>query len=80
MGRGPQCTDHRCVSPALVTCHGCGFHWHSESMAHGLRVLGHCVRCNGELEFAAGAGERAPDDRLQVLRGTAPHIALGAGH
>jgi hypothetical protein len=36
-----------------VTCQECRFVWHSPAMADGLRVLGSCPRCSGELLFHA---------------------------
>jgi hypothetical protein len=38
-----------------VTCQDCRFVWYSQAMAEGLRALGTCPRCGGELEFHAAA-------------------------
>src|SRR3954452_15422737 len=37
---------------AAVTCTSCERTWNSASMAEGLRLLGACPRCGGELSFA----------------------------
>ena len=34
-----------------VRCTGCEFTWNTPAMADGLRVLGACPKCKGELEF-----------------------------
>jgi hypothetical protein len=59
-------------------CKGCGFTWNTPAMAEGLRVLGCCPKCKGELEFGtrgatvpAAAGDPAPADA------DAPHLVLG---
>ena len=36
-----------------VTCQDCKFTWHSQAMAEGLRLMGRCPRCGGELAFHA---------------------------
>ena len=45
-----------------VTCQDCQFVWYSPAMADGLRALGSCPRCTGELVFhaEAEAPEAAP--------------------
>jgi hypothetical protein len=63
------------ASPA-ARCLGCGFSWNSPAMAHGLRAIGGCPKCGGELEFhgeataPTAAGAEASDHG-------APHLALG---
>ncbi|HEV2815591.1 MAG TPA: hypothetical protein VGW10_20205 [Solirubrobacteraceae bacterium] len=61
-----------------VSCSGCGFAWNSAGMAEGLRLLGSCPKCGGELIFRADSaaepriersGERATEQ--------APHLVLG---
>jgi hypothetical protein len=47
---------------ALVRCDDCGFQWHGTISAHGLRVIGHCPRCQGALRFR---DERASVGRLE---------------
>jgi hypothetical protein len=58
-----------------VTCLGCGFAWHSSTLADGLRLLGSCPRCAGTLTFASPADDTpqappSPDPRP-------PHMVLG---
>jgi hypothetical protein len=36
---------------ARVTCTECGFEWFGPTAAHGLRLVGSCIRCHGELRF-----------------------------
>jgi hypothetical protein len=43
------------VAPPTVHCVSCAYEWHSEAMADGLRLIGSCPRCDGELSFAAPA-------------------------
>ena len=72
------------MSPApLVRCSECGFAWNSVAMAEGLRLLGSCPKCDGDLEFREAD---LRDDRFDarasaptpVLAGaTAPHLVLG---
>jgi hypothetical protein len=61
-----------------VRCKGCGFTWNTATMAEGLRVLGVCPKCKGELEFGArgrdAAQAVAPD---AVVVAEAPHLVLG---
>ena len=63
------------VSPA-VRCLGCGFAWNSPALAHGLKAIGSCPKCSGDLHFLIdveepiAAGEHVADS-------LAPHLALG---
>lgn len=62
-----------------VRCTGCEFTWNTPAMAEGLRVLGSCPKCKGELEFrdaapAAPAGVAPPRD---ADVSAAPHMVLG---
>jgi hypothetical protein len=61
-----------------VRCTGCAFTWNTPAMAEGLRVLGSCPKCGGELEFrdAAPAPPAAPDARVEDAS-AAPHMVLG---
>jgi hypothetical protein len=62
--------------PPAVRCLGCAFAWHSPLMADGLRLLGTCPKCDGELDFAASEpGFAAPEAPSEDLR--APHLVLG---
>ena len=60
---------HMDRAPA-VSCSGCGFAWNSAAMAEGLRLLGSCPKCGGELRFRGrDARRRRPSTRGR--RGTA---------
>lgn len=65
------------MSDFAVRCRGCGFTWRSPAMAEGLRVLGTCPKCRGELEFAAGAGAPRAAEADSSVPGDAPHLVLG---
>lgn len=61
-----------------VNCSSCGFAWHSAAMAEGLRLLGSCPKCSGELRFRDEVPEphvarTAPADAGD----RAPHLVLG---
>jgi hypothetical protein len=65
-----------------VRCKGCGFTWNTRAMAEGLRILGVCPKCKGELEFGTRAGvppgAAAPDAAAAVAAAAdAPHLVLG---
>jgi hypothetical protein len=60
-----------------VSCSGCGFCWNSQAMADGLRTLGACPRCGGELEFHAAAARESRFDPVADSGRTAPHLVLG---
>ncbi len=80
----PQDVEAVCMpaTPA-VRCTGCEFAWNSAAMAEGLKLIGSCPKCGGDLEF--GADAEAADRPLDiegdaaraVERGVAPHLALG---
>ena len=66
-------------SPA-VSCHGCGFAWNSAAMAEGLRLLGSCPKCGGELAFHDRTAAEARVVRASPSvadRTRAPHLVLG---
>ena len=66
------------ASPA-ARCLGCGFAWNSPAMAHGLRAIGACPKCGGELEFLVEA--TAPTQAgAEAADHGAPHLALGRPH
>ena len=68
--------DRPTAAPPAVHCLGCRYEWHSEAMAEGLRLLGTCPKCGGELAFAApDAAVEALDAPAVDLR--APHLVLG---
>jgi hypothetical protein len=61
-----------------VRCTGCAFTWNTPAMADGLRILGVCPKCKGELEFGTRAAAR-PEvvaERTPTA-GDAPHLVLG---
>ena len=59
-----------------VSCSACGFIWNSAAMAEGLRLLGSCPKCSGELVFASEPP--APPTAERASRATAaPHLVLG---
>lgn len=57
-------------------CTACEFTWRSAAMADGLRVLGACPKCKGELEFGTLAGE-PPLAPAPVASTAEPHLVLG---
>jgi len=62
----------------LVSCRDCGFTWNSAVMADGLRLLGACPKCQGELAFRAEGEVRAHRfEPATQPAGTAPHMVLG---
>lgn len=71
------------MRPPLVHCTTCEHVWHSPTLADGLRLLGHCPRCQGELVFtaagnaAAEAVAKAPS-APPVVTALAPHLVLGS--
>ena len=62
-----------------VRCTGCQFTWNTPAMAEGLRVLGACPKCKGELEYGTrGTAAPAAEARDAVGAGSAaPHLVLG---
>jgi hypothetical protein len=80
MANAPQQADSVHVEPSAdplpaVHCLGCEYEWHSKVMAEGLRLLGTCPKCGGDLEFADVAPAQAVDAPRLDLR--APHLVLG---
>ena len=66
---------HDAPAPA-VHCLDCRFAWRSRAMAEGLRLIGSCPKCGGELAFAESAPARDGDETPAAdLR--APHLVLG---
>ena len=66
------------ASPA-VRCSSCHFAWNSATMAEGLRLLGSCPKCGGELEFRDDEGASAErfDRTAGAADAPAPHLVLG---
>jgi hypothetical protein len=58
-------------------CTSCGFTWNTPAMADGLRVLGACPKCKGELEFGAQAQAPCPAADERPVPAAAPHLVLG---
>ncbi len=58
-----------------VSCSGCGFAWNSATMAEGLRLLGSCPKCGGELSFRTETTEAPAASRFDSAK--APHLVLG---
>ena len=69
--------EHMTPAPA-VRCRSCEFAWNSAAMADGLRLLGSCPKCGGELEFRGETPAPAPErfDR-SADAAPAPHLVLG---
>jgi hypothetical protein len=64
-------------SPA-VSCTACARTWHSPAMVDGLRMLGTCPRCGGELEFLdQAAADPAARQSAEGEQPLAPHLVLG---
>jgi hypothetical protein len=67
--------DRSETAPA-VHCLGCGYEWNSPTMIEGLRLIGTCPKCGGELAFADGEPAREASESPKIdLR--APHLVLG---
>ena len=64
------------VQKPAVSCNDCGRTWNSPTMAEGLRLLGSCPRCHGELTFSADA-PAAPAEAPAASESVAPHMVLG---
>jgi hypothetical protein len=61
-----------------VRCTACEFTWNTAAMAEGLRLLGACPKCSGELEFRdASPAPAATPDAPQAVVSDAPHLVLG---
>lgn len=65
------------MQPTLVHCRACERAWHSATIADGLRELGSCPRCGGELVWAEGPPPESRVDRATVDPDIAPHLVLG---
>jgi hypothetical protein len=65
--------------PPAVSCHDCGRSWNSPSLAEGLRLLGTCPRCGGELAFRDAPETESPDpvSRSEGRAPVEPHLVLG---
>jgi hypothetical protein len=66
------------MEPPAVTCLSCERAWRSPLMVEGLRSMGKCPRCGGELAFAAGAPEGPAEPAApEPTPAVAPHLVLG---
>ena len=65
-------------STPRVRCRDCDFAWYGATAAHGLRVVGACTRCDGELDFLAQEEEPAAAPVTERLAGMSPAAVLGA--
>lgn len=72
-----DCLVDRPTAPgSAVHCLGCQYEWHSPAMAEGLRLLGTCPKCGGELAFAEPAPAHETGES-PVMDERAPHLVLG---
>ena len=60
-----------------VHCTTCRYAWRSPIMAHGLRSIGSCPRCGGELRFHVASPAGEPRAESDVRDARAPHLVLG---
>jgi hypothetical protein len=60
-----------------VRCTVCEFRWNTPAMVEGLRILGACPKCRGELEFRADAVEAVAVEARVTDISAAPHMVLG---
>jgi hypothetical protein len=60
-----------------ATCTACGFRWYGATAADGLRVLGHCIHCRGEVQFAERPVGRRPAPLEGIDPRLAPHQVMG---
>ncbi len=62
----------------LVSCRSCERTWHSQTMADGLRTIGCCPRCSGELAWHEDIGPAKSEIAAgSEGRTVAPHLVLG---
>jgi hypothetical protein len=75
---GPARADALLVTGDFAArCRSCEFTWNTPAMAEGLRVIGACPRCSGELEFGARAREAREAAPAGPIADAAPHMVLG---
>lgn len=68
--------DARTMNAPLVRCSSCSRSWHSRTMANGLRDVGSCPRCGGELVWSDDVAGEEPATAHDAA-GVAPHLVLG---
>jgi hypothetical protein len=64
-------------SDPRVRCDTCDFAWYGATAAHGLRVVGACTRCGGELEFLTDDDPASASPVPERLLGVSPASVLG---
>jgi hypothetical protein len=60
-----------------VRCRDCDFAWYGATAAHGLRLVGSCPRCVGELDFLTHDEAPAAAPVSERLAGLSPAAVLG---
>jgi hypothetical protein len=60
-----------------VQCDHCSFAWYGASAADGLRVVGACPRCGGELIFLGSEPSSSAFAVAERLAGVMPAAVLG---
>jgi hypothetical protein len=60
-----------------VRCRDCDFAWYGATAAHGLRVVGSCTRCDGDLDFLTQDEVPAAAPVTERLAGLSPAAVLG---
>jgi hypothetical protein len=71
-------TEEIDMDKTLVSCGSCERTWHSQTMADGLRLVGCCPRCGGELTWLQdAAAPRVDAPATGEGAGVAPHLVLG---
>jgi len=60
-----------------VRCRDCDFAWYGATAAHGLRLVGSCTRCDGELDFLAQDEVPPAAPVTERLAGLSPAAVLG---
>jgi hypothetical protein len=64
-------------STPRVRCSDCEFAWYGATAAHGLRLVGSCPRCSGELDFLTQEEDPAAAPASERLAGVSPAAVLG---
>ena len=62
-----------------VRCGGCAFEWYGATASHGLRIVGACPRCGGELDFLVPLEAEVDEPRATDRREPALHPAAVLG-
>lgn len=64
-------------SSPRVRCTDCEFAWYGPTAAHGLRVVGSCTRCGGELDYLIDDEPEAAPAVSERLAGMSPAAVMG---